>query len=354
MLDAIKHARPIRVLIVDDTRSIRAKLRLMLENSGRIEVVGEAADAYEAREMIRTLNPDVITLDIVMPRMDGLSFLERLMRLRPMPVIMVSSRTREKSSEAVKALALGAVDCVDVGRLRRAEDAEQLARTVIMAAGSNIGRITASRPVPATPADADTQQIWNGKVVLIGSSTGGVDALLTVLGGMPTDCAPIIIAQHMPAPFLASFAERLNRCCRARVALSQDGVRLEKGHIYLGRGGESHVLLSRRSPYRLTEMPHDGSEAYVPSINLLFRSALRHAPKIVGVMLTGMGNDGADAMLAMRQAGAHTIVQDSASAVIDGMPRSARENGAAAEVASLAQIGARILANASRQAQETG
>ncbi|MCG6884593.1 MAG: chemotaxis-specific protein-glutamate methyltransferase CheB [Silicimonas sp.] len=346
-------SRPIRVVIVDDTRTIRAMIRTMLESSGRIEVVGEAGDPYEARELIRTLNPDVITLDIVMPRMDGLSFLERLMRLRPMPVVMVSSRTKEKSREAVTALSLGAVDCVDLGRLRRATDAENLVRTVVMAAGSNVGGLSSASRFQAADAVTDVPRVWNGKVVVVGSSTGGVDALLTVLRGMSSDCPPIVIAQHMPAAFLESFATRLGRSCGARVALAHKGARLEKGHIFLAPGGDRHVQLSRRNPYMLTEVAHDGSEAYVPSVNLLFASAVPHAQKTVGVMLTGMGSDGAEALLRMRQEGAHTIVQDSASAVIDGMPRSAREIGAAVEVAPLSQIGARIRSSAARQTQDT-
>ena len=345
-------SRPVRVVIVDDVKSIRTLIRVMLESDPRITVVGEAGDPFEARELIRDLNPDVITLDVVMPRMDGLDFLERLMRLRPMPVVMVSTRTTEKSQEAVTALSLGAVDCVDLGQLRKSQDSPALAKTVLMAAQSNLGRLRS--PSQAAPAKANARHNWNGKPVVIGSSTGGVDALLQVLSGIPADGPPIVIAQHMPASFLASFATRLERHCPASVCLSHDGARLEAGKVYLSVGGETHTLLSDRDPYRLVHVPHDGREAYVPSVNLLFTSAVPHGPRVVGVMLTGMGSDGAAAMLRMRESGAHTIVQDSASAVIDGMPRSARENGAAVEVASLSHIAGRILASTSKAREDVG
>lgn len=342
----------IRVVIVDDTRTIRLMIRSMLQSDPRIEVVGEAGDPYEARELIRALNPDVITLDVIMPRMDGLSFLERLMRLRPMPVVMVSTRTTQKSKEAITALSLGAVDCVDLGQLRQSQDAGALARIVTMAAGSNLGNWTTQRsPLAVEPKPAE-QFEWNGKVVLIGSSTGGVDALLKVLSDIPDDGPPILIAQHMPASFLASFAGRLERNCGPHVQLTEDGMRMKRGNIYLAVGGETHATVSPRDPYRIVHLPHDGTEMYVPSVNLLFASGSQYAKRIVAVMLTGMGSDGSKPMLALREAGAHTIVQDSASAVIDGMPRSAREIGAAVEVASLGKIGGRILNSTSKTQQE--
>ncbi len=341
-----------RVVIVDDTRTIRAMIRSMLEANDQIEVVGEASDPFEARELIRELNPDVITLDVVMPRMDGLSFLERLMRLRPMPVVMVSTRTTEKSKEAITALSLGAVDCVDLGQLRKSQNAASLAQTVLMAADSNLGGMSHARAQAPCNGAATQRHEWNGKVVLIGSSTGGVDALLQVLSSIPADGPPIVIAQHMPASFLESFAARLERHSRPTVTLSEDGVRLEKGHVYLAVGGDTHAVISKRDPYRLTHLKHDGTENYVPSVNLLFASGVPHGKRMVGVMLTGMGSDGSKPMLEMRQAGAHTIVQDGASAVIDGMPRSAREIGAAVEVASLSRIAGRILESTSKSRPE--
>ena len=352
MLHRTASSGPVRVVIVDDTRTIRAMIRNMLEASPMIEVVGEAGDPYEAREVIRALNPDVITLDVIMPRMDGLSFLERLMSLRPMPVVMVSSRTTERSREAITALSLGAVDCVDLGQLQKSRNGEQLAQTVLMAAGSNL--VSMARGISsATGHTVGGEDFdWNGKVVTIGSSTGGVDALLQVLSPMPKDCPPVLISQHMPKSFLESFASRLERNCRPKVQLTEDGARLRQGHVYLAAGGDTHAVLSSRDPYRIRHVAHDGSEPYVPSVNLLFSSAVRHAKRVVGVMLTGMGSDGASAMLEMKLGGAHTIVQDSASAVIDGMPRSARELGAAEEVVGLTAIGARILANTTKKRLE--
>ncbi len=352
MLPGREKSGPVRVVIVDDTRTIRAMIRAMLEASAQIEVVGEAGDPYEARELIRELNPDVITLDVVMPRMDGLSFLQRLMSLRPMPVVMVSSRTTEKSREAITALSLGAVDCVDLGQLQRTKNGDQLAKTVLMAAGSNlVGMSHRNQPAISTTGGS-TKFDWNGKIVTIGSSTGGVDALLQVLTPMPEDCPPIVIAQHMPKTFLESFAGRLERHCRPSVQITEDGAKLRQGNVYLAAGGEVHAVLSQRDPYSIQHIEHDGTEPYVPSVNLLFSSAVPHARRVVGVMLTGMGNDGAEAMLQMRTAGAHTIVQDSASAVIDGMPRSAREIGAAEEVVGLAKIGDSILASTTKSRSE--
>lgn len=335
--------KKVRVVIVDDTRSVRAMIRMMLAHADRIEVVGEAGDPYEAREMIRALNPDVITLDVVMPRMDGLSFLEKLMRLRPMPVVMVSTRTTEKSHEAVRALALGAVDCVDLGSLRDGSSQIDLASTVLMAAKSNTGHFARPNRIEAGVVSDFN---WNGRTVLIGSSTGGVDALMTVLSAYPADCPPTVIAQHMPAAFLTSFADRIDRHVAPRTALAEVGQAIEPGHIYLAAGGREHVALSRQYPPRLKLVPENG-EPYVPSVEVLMQSGARHGSKVVGVMLTGMGRDGAEGLLKMRQAGAHTIVQSGASCVVDGMPKAARKIGAAVEVVPLDQIGASILKSTS-------
>jgi len=229
MADLPVTSRPVRVVIVDYTRTIRGMIRVHLSRSPMIKVVGEAGDPYEARDLIRSLNPDVITLDVEMPRMNGLSFLERLMRLRPMPVVMVSSRTSENSREAIKALSLGAVDCVDLAQLNSGAAKVDLAETVMMAAESNV-RVFAA-PRDRTTSTSAQPLDWNGKTVLIGSSTGGVDALLTVLRAYAADGPPTIIAQHMPASFLQSFARRLDRNCAATVALARDGERIERGHV---------------------------------------------------------------------------------------------------------------------------
>ncbi len=352
MLHSTENRNPVRVVIVDDTRTNRAMIRMMLEACPLITVVGEASDPFEAREVIRAKNPDVITLDVVMPRMDGLSFLERLMALRPMPVVMVSSRTTDNSHEAIAALSLGAVDCVDLGQLQRSQNGDLLAQTVLMAAASNPTHVAHGAPKGCDTTDKPESFDWNGKVVAIGSSTGGVDALMRVLSPMPKDCPPVLISQHMPRMFLESFANRLEKECNPTVQLSWNGALLEQGKVYLAAGGDAHAVFSGHDAYKIRHVTHDGTETYVPSVNLLFSSAVKHAKRMVGVMLTGMGSDGAAAMLEMKRAGAHTIVQDSASTVVDGMPRSAREIGAAEEVVSLSGIGGRILANTQRNRLE--
>ena len=344
----IQSQKTVRVLIVDDTRAIRALIRAMISRDPRIEVVGEAGDPYEARELIRALDPDVITLDIEMPRMDGLEFLERIMRLRPMPVVVVSSRTTENSHAAIRALSLGALDCVDIAKLREGSGrGARLIDTLLTAAGAKPRQMP--EPGLRAPVAPPERFDWNGKVVLIGASTGGVDALLTVLSDYPAEGPPTVIAQHMPAAFLESFTARLDRHARPSVVPAGDGLRLEPGIVCVAPGGDAHVALSPRDRLRLATIPHDGAEPYVPSINVLFSSAERHGEAVVGVMLTGMGRDGAEAMVRMRAAGAHTIVQDAETAVVDGMPRAARDLGAAAEIAALSDIGARILTVASRQ-----
>lgn len=340
----------VTVVVVDDTRSIRAMIRTLLGSDPGIRVVGEAGDPYEARELIRRLNPDVITLDVEMPRMDGLSFLEKLMRLRPTPVVMVSTRTTENSGAAIRALALGAIECVDIAALGGDRKARvDLAATVRMAAKSR-PRLP-GRPLgrPAQRAKRPTAPFaWNGCAVVIGSSTGGVDALMTVLADYPADGPPTVIAQHMPASFLKSFTRRLDDHCLARVVPAGDGMILERGLVCVAPGGDTHTVLAPGLSQRLAHVPHDGTEPYVPSVGLLFSSAERFGAGMIGVLLTGMGRDGADALLRMRRAGAHTIVQSGETAVVDGMPRAAREAGAAAEVAGLQDIGGRILAAASR------
>lgn len=339
---------PVRVLIVDDTRTVRALLRAHLSTDPRLSVVGEAGDPYEAREKIKALNPDVVTLDVEMPKMNGLEFLKKLMRLRPMPVVMISTRTTEQSDVAVRALSLGAVDCIDLRVLQGVGPGEvQLADTLIMASKAKLSM--PGRPAAHDPGSFD----WNGKCVVIGSSTGGVDALMTVIGGYPAHGPPTLIAQHMPAAFLQSFCARLDRKTRPRVTLAQDGQTLEQGHVYLAPGGDRHLAIGGRKVTRLRVVQDTGRETYIPSVNVLFNSALPIAPSVVAVMLTGMGRDGADAMKALRDQGAHTIVQSGETAVVDGMPRAAREAGAACEVAALGEVSKHILA-ATKRAREAG
>ncbi len=347
-MEAVAIDRVRRVLIVDDSRTIRALLRHTLDEDPRLRVVGEAGDPYEARELIKRLDPDVLTLDVEMPKMSGLEFLERLMRLRPMPVVMVSTRTQENSADAVRALSIGAVECVDVRRIQ-GDPAQRarLADALFCAANAHVQ--TRSETVMAPRLATDPPFRWNGKVVLIGSSTGGVDALERVLANFPADCPPTVIAQHMPKSFLTSFAERLNDQVAPNVAVATDRTELRPGMVLLGPGGEKHVLIDSRNVTRVRLDPSVESDLYVPSVNRLFASALPHAKRCLAVILTGMGSDGAEPMAALRGAGAMTLGQRGDTCVVDGMPRAARAAGAVAEEVALDRMGAAILRHTSKE-----
>ncbi len=336
----------IRVLIVDDSRTMRAVIRAVLMRDSEIDVVGEAGEPYEAREAMKRLNPDVVTLDVEMPKMNGLDFLEKIMRLRPTPVVMISTLTQEGAAASVEALALGAFDVVgkpDAAALRGGFDG--LPQIVKEAARSQVGRLAggggrASSAPAFQPGD---------KYVFIGSSTGGVEALSAIIDGFPENCPPTLITQHMPELFTASFAERLNRTSRATVAEAYSGAPLRPGCVYIAPGGARHLkVTSGPSPTcRLEE--GDLVRGHRPSVDVLFRSAARLGERAVGVILTGMGADGAEGLKAMLTAGAHTIGQDSATSVVYGMPRAAYELGAVRRQAPLTQIAKEILAATSEQ-----
>ena len=340
--DVTGAVRPVRVLIVDDTRTIRMLIRTLLARDPRVEVVGEAGDPYEARALIKELQPDVLTLDVEMPRMNGLVFLEKIMRLRPMPVVMVSTRTAEQSDAAVRALALGALDCIDLKLLQRGDPrVANIADTIVMAGSAQVRQL---RQADGRDAQNPLKSYdWNGKSVFVGSSTGGVDALMTVFADYPENCPPTVVAQHMPAHFLESFASRLNSHSAPVVRLAREGDVLRQGEVLIAAGGDHHIRVRNANTPVLTRVPDDGSALYVPSVEVLFRSAVGLGDMAVGVMLTGMGRDGAQDMLAMRTAGAHTIAQSPETVVVDGMPRAARECGAVCDVCHLNDIGARIL-----------
>lgn len=332
--------RPIRVLIVDDSQTIRQLIRLRLSADPRLLVVGEAADAFDAREKVKQLNPDVLTLDVEMPGMSGLDFLERLMRLRPMPVIMVSSETQKGSQAALEALSLGAVDCIGKPTSPTGADSfAALADLLCMAAKARL-RTAGGKDIAAPPP---TDFRWNGRYVLIGSSTGGVDALETVLSGFPADCPPTVITQHMPASFLASFAARLDQRIAPRLSLAQDGSRLEPGRIFLAPGGDVHLGIAPGPVPTCRLLATEKRSGHRPSVDVLFGSAVPMAARVVAVMLTGMGRDGAEEMLNLRQGGSRCMAQDEASCVVYGMPRAAMENGAAEMAVPLARISSRIM-----------
>lgn len=322
--------KKIRVLVVDDSPTIRGLIVATLSADPEIEIVGTAADPIEARTAIKELNPDVITLDVEMPKMSGIEFLEKIMRLRPMPVIMVSTLTQAGASASIDALELGAFDCV--GK----PDFEDLVDKVKAAARAHV-RGAADRAAPS-PRKAGYRPA--NKIISIGSSTGGVEALMQVLAPFPENCPPTVITQHMPASFTASFAARLDRTCAPKVQEASDGAPLLPGHIYLAPGGSAHfeVAGGLQPRCRLREGPT--VNGHRPSVDVLFDSvADLYGRRAVGIILTGMGRDGAAGLLAMRKAGAKTIGQDEVTSVVYGMPKSAFEAGAVERQLPLGAIG---------------
>ncbi len=336
---ALPGARAIRLLTVDDSATMRSLIRHALTGDRRIQIVGEAGDAVEARELIKALNPDILTLDVEMPGMDGLSFLGHLMRLRPMPVVMISAETWRGAGKALDALALGAVDCV--GKPAGGEPGfNGLGDRIVAAARA---RLTPRPGATQAPAPTDGYR-WNGRHVLIGASTGGVEALESLLAALPENGPPVLISQHMPAVFLERFATRLNVRSRLRVKLAGDGMPIRPGHAFLAPGGRTHLTLTPgdRPECRLREAA--AGRGYCPSVDEMFLSALPVAERSVAVLLTGMGRDGAEGMRRLRRAGAQCLAQDAESSVIFGMPRAALANGGAQEAVALGDMAARILA----------
>lgn len=331
--------QPKRVLIVDDSPTIRLLIRNRLAQDPRLVVVGEASDPFEAREKIKSLLPDVLTLDVEMPRMNGIDFLEKLMRLRPMPVIMVSTETHKGSAAALEALALGAVDCIGKPSFDRLDDSlAQLADLLVVAADARL-----RAPGPRAPVETIVDFDWNGKSVLIGSSTGGVDALETLLAGYPTNCPPTLITQHMPEGFLASFARRLASRIAPKIELATQDAPLLPGHVYLAPGGAYHLAVVPGEKPRCKLVADEKCNGHRPSVEVLFGSAVPMARRVVAVMLTGMGRDGAEAMLDLRRSGARCLAQDEASCVVYGMPRAAVENGAAETAVPITRMAREIL-----------
>lgn len=352
----------IRVLIVDDSATMRSLIAAALRKDPDIDVVGQAGDPLEAREAIKVLNPDVITLDVEMPNMNGLDFLEKIMRLRPTPVIMVSTLTQAGADATLTALEFGAVDCVGKPVAGGVGDAisafASLPERVKAAAGARLrplasmgGRGAPAKPAPA-PADAGFRA--NGRLVAIGASTGGVEALLAVISRFPAHCPPTVITQHMPGAFTRSFAERLNRSTAAKVEEAYDGAPLDTGRIYLAPGGATHLEVVGGSGLRCRLVDGDPVNGHRPSVDVLFHSVAKVVGgRAVGAILTGMGRDGAKGLLAMRQAGAVTIAQDEASCVVYGMPKVAMEIGAAQKQLSLERIGAGILSSCNQDTVES-
>ncbi|MEZ5709944.1 MAG: chemotaxis response regulator protein-glutamate methylesterase [Blastomonas sp.] len=340
----------IRVLIVDDSPTMRALLGELLRRADDIEVVGTAANANEARAAIRQLDPDVVTLDIEMPGMSGLEFLEKLMRLRPTPVVVVSGLTSRGAETTVQALALGAVDCYakPVGRIGDLLNCDngQLAELVRAAAAVR----SPSRRALATTAERTipVARRTHARLIAIGSSTGGVEALQVLLGGFPANCPPTVVVQHINGHFAEAVARRLDAQCAPTICLAETDTVLRPGHVYIAPGNDRHLQISGSGGQIVSRLrPGDLVSGHRPSVDALFHSVAQSVgADAVGILLTGMGSDGAHGLLAMRKAGATTIAQDEATCTVFGMPRAAIELGAAERVAAIQDIADHVVGRA--------
>ena len=345
-------ARKIQVLIIDDSALIRKVLSEIINSQNDMQVIGAAPDPLVAREMIRNLNPDVLTLDVEMPKMDGLDFLERLMRLRPMPVVMVSTLTERGSDVTLRALELGAVDFVskpklDIasGMLDYTQDITDKIRAAAIARVAHRHANVATRDSAALRQPAlSIRMASTEKLIIIGASTGGTEAIKDVLVQLPPDSPGVMIAQHMPEGFTRSFADRLNNLCRITVKEAEHGERVLPGHAYVAPG-HSHLLLKKSGANYVTELSQsEPVNRHRPSVDVLFRSAAKHAgANAIGVILTGMGKDGALGLREMRLAGAYTFAQDEASCVVFGMPKEAIAIEAVDEVVSINDMTRRVI-----------
>lgn len=344
-------ARKIKVLVVDDSALIRSVLKDIINRELDMECVGAAADPLVAREMIKALNPNVLTLDVEMPRMDGLDFLERLMRLRPIPVVMVSSLTEIGSDIAFRALELGAVDFIAKPKLDIVRGMEEYSIEItdkIRAAAQSRLKVKllaqAESVEKKLSADAILPSVaWRfpstEKLIVIGASTGGTEAIKEILINMPANAPGILITQHMPEHFTKSFAQRMNGLCKIVVKEAEVNERILTGHAYIAPGN-MHLMLKRNGARYVVDL-NQGElvNRHRPSVDVLFRSAANFAgPNALGIILTGMGKDGALGMLEMKQAGAHTIAQNEASCVVFGMPKEAIAIGGVCEVLPLQNI----------------
>jgi len=356
----------VKVLIVDDSSLMRRLLTELLSEHPDIEVVGAAQDPYVARDMIKQLHPDVLTLDVEMPRMDGLSFLENLMRLRPMPVVMVSSLTEAGADVTLDALALGAVDFVTKPKIGLVEGvhalADDLRHKIFVAARAQVRQRTSAPGVPALPQQQRGMFRTTDRLIAIGASTGGTEAIREVLEQMPPDAPAILIVQHIPAAFSRPFAERMNRHCAMSVCEARDGQQVTPGHVYIAPGDWHMELVRSGARYQVKLNQQDPVNRHRPSVDVLFHSVAQNAGvNAVGAILTGMGDDGARGMKAMKDAGAPTFAQDETSSVVWGMPGAAYKMGSVERVLPLSKIPEALLdavqrkaGNSPRTVKETG
>ena len=342
----------IKVLVVDDSALMRQMITEILQQDPSIEVVGTAADPFIAREKILSLNPHVLTLDVEMPRMDGLSFLEKLMAGRPMPVVMLSSLTEKGCQTTMRALELGAVDFITKPKLDVVSGMEAICRDIVdkvkHAAKANVQRRKANgeravyggaKPVPTEALIASTH-----KVIAIGGSTGGTEALLEVLAAFPPDAPGVVAVIHMPEGFTKSYAARLDRHCQIRVKEAEDGDRILPGHALLAAGNFHMETYRSGATYAVRVFNAPPVSRHRPSVDVLFRSCAKHlGVNAVGLILTGMGNDGAAGLLEMNQAGAHTFAQDEATCVVFGMPKEAIALGGVDEILPLPKMAPKAL-----------
>ncbi len=345
----------IKVLIVDDSALIRSVMREIINSQPDMEVVGQAPDPITARELIKQLNPDVLTLDVEMPRMNGLEFLEKLMRLRPMPVLMISTLTEKGNETTLRALELGAVDFITKPSIGLTDGLSELGNEIgdkiRAAARARIRRHALNTMAPDRPQPLAGHFLSSTeKIVFVGSSTGGTEALKEFLTRMPATSPAVLIAQHMPEAFTHSFAQRLDGLSAMTVREAAHNERVVPGHAYIAPG-HSHLLVKKIGAHYYTELSRsEPVNRHRPSVDVLFNSAAQVAGRnALGVIMTGMGKDGATGLLAMRQAGAYTIAQDETSCVVFGMPKAAIEIGAAVEVASLNDIAGRVLEQLGRR-----
>ncbi len=337
--------RKIRILIVDDSALMRQMLTAALSSDPEIEVVGAAPDPICARKMIKELNPDILTLDIEMPKMDGLTFLEKIMKLRPMPVIMVSSLTKKGAEVTMRALENGAVDFVAKPRALSGEGLKSFRsdlipkiKTSMMAKVSNVKEIA-----PRISAQSCSMRRPSARIVAIGASTGGVVAVRTILSALSPECPAVLITQHMPAAFTKSFATRLNQYCSLQVKEAVDGEQIKPGHVYIAPGGRHLEVFGGKGSISCHLSDGPLVSGHQPSVDVLFQSVASNiGGDAIGIILTGMGRDGANGLLAMREAGASTFGQNQASCVVYGMPRAAYEMGAVSNELPLEQIAREI------------
>ena len=340
----------IKVLIVDDSVLIQKVLTEIFSADPSIQVVGVADDPYDARDQIKLLKPDVITLDIEMPKMDGITFLKNIMRLRPMPVVMISTLTQKGAPSTLEALELGAVDYVGKPSADKPEllasYAVEIIEKVKVASVSNISRLEtqASRAPLMKPKPEKMGALKNNRLIVIGASTGGTEAIRELLLMMPADSPPILITQHIPPLFSASFAKRLDGLLPHDVHEAADGDKVLAGNIYIAPGDRQMELQVKGGNYYCRVYDGERVNLHKPSVEVLFKSITEQCAKnAIGVMLTGMGADGASAMLEMKQAGSYNVIQDEASSVVWGMPGAAAELGAGDKILPLDKIAAHIV-----------